>query len=381
MQIAPSLQAGGTSPGMRLDMFYARLFNAIEGRSDHLDSESGVAMAVFGLWIVVLFGFGALAIDVSRIYTEHSELRNGADAAALAIARDCGQGLCDGFYDEYGMAETYADANARDGATWVEDVEIDFGEQAVTVSVGSEDDSGGNTFDMVLAGIIGFNGLTVRTDATVKWGAPAGFTAFPVTFSKCEWDEFGAPGFVDENPDGHLHRQASVLNDDIADSSSYAYADKSVTIYLHGTSVCGGSPSGGDIPGGFGWLDADSGCQLTTSQGTLLAVDPGASPSSGCSPTTLEDVLGTVQVIPYFNDVTGTGNNAIYHMDGFGALYVTGYNLGGLYKEKSLIDGQPVCTGSLRCIQGYLIGDWIQSGASTGLGGTQYGVVALELTN
>jgi len=350
--------------------------------SRDIHSESGVAMVVFGLWIVVLFGFGALAIDVSRIYTEHSELRNGADAAALAIARDCGQGLCGGYYDEFGMAEVYADANARDGATWVEDVEIDFDDQTVTVSVGSEESGGGNDFDMVLAGIVGFDGFTVRADATVKWGAPGGFTAFPVTFSKCEWDAFGAPGFADETVDGFLHRQEVVLNGDIAQGLAYPYSHKRVIIYLHGTSVCGGSPSGGDIPGGFGWLDADPGCVLTTSQGTMLEVDPGASPTSGCSTTTMQDALGTVQVIPYFNDVVGSGTNATYSMDGFGALYVTGYSLGGLYKENSIVDGNPVCTGSLRCIEGYMIGDWVQSsGVSTGLGGGDYGVVSLQFVN
>ena len=116
--------------------------------------------------------------------------------------------------------------------------------------------------------------------------------------------------------------------------------------------------------------------------GDWVEVDPGASPPSGCSPSDMEDKLGTVQFIPHFNDVVGTGTNAEYHVHGFGALYVTGYNFGGQYKEDSLVDGELPCTGSQRCIQGYLIGDWVDSTNSTaGLGGGDYGVVSVQLSD
>ena len=353
---------------------------AEKGHTPH--PESGLAMVFFGLWIIVIFGFAAFSLDISRIYTEHSELRNGADAAALAIAQDCGFGLCGGYYDEFGIGEIYADANARDGASLVDDIDIDMSNQTVTVEVATEDTAGDNNLDMVVAQVVGYNGLTVRADATVKWGAPSGFTSLPLTFSKCEWDQFGAPGFVDEDPLGFLHRPSSVLQDRLPPVSGYPYEAKSVTIYLHGTSVCGGSPSGADLPGGFGWLDPTGSCELTSELGDWKELDPGASPPASCSPSDLSAALGTVQYIPYFNDIDGTGTNAEYHIHGYGALYVTGYNFGGSYKEDSIIDGDPACTGSLRCIQGYMIGGWVDSAsATTGLGGGEYGVVALELTN
>ena len=341
--------------------------------------ERGMALVVFGLWLIVIFGFAAFSLDVSRIYNEHSELRNGADAAALAIARDCGQSLCDGSYDEYAVGEAYADPNARDGAMWVEDVDIDFTDQTVTVHVATEDTLGGNNLDMVLAKVLGYNGLTVRADTTVKWGAPAGFTSLPLAFSRCEWNDFGAPGFVDENPLGFLHRSTAVYDNDLPPSSGYLYEPKFVTIYLHGSSVCGGSPSGADIPGGFGWMDPTAGCTLTSGLGDWFEIDPGASPPSGCSPGQMGNIVGTVQYVPYFDDVVGTGTSAQYHIDGYGALYVTGYNFGGGYKEDSLIDGLPPCTGDDRCIQGYMIGDWVESNIPAGLGGGGYGVVSLEL--
>ncbi len=347
------------------------------GASDR--SESGMALVLIGLWLLVIFGFAAFALDVSRIYNEHSELRNGADAAALAVARDCAEGACDGTYDEFGVADFYADPNARDGAVWVENVDIDLDDQTVEVMVATENPGGGNQLDTILAHIIGYDGLTVRADTTVRWGSPLGFNSLPLAFSKCEWDDFGAPGFVDENPLGFLHRPSAVIDNELPPTLGYPYVAKFVTIYLHGSSICGGSPSGADLPGGFGWLDPTSGCTLVSNLGDWLEIDPGASPSSGCSPTWMRNTLGTVQFVPYFNDVVGTGTSAQYHVHGYGALYVTGYNFGGLYKENSLITGVLPCTGADRCIQGYMIGDWVESGASSGIGGGDYGVVAIEM--
>lgn len=261
---------------------------------------------------------------------------------------------------------------------WVENIVIDDLAQTVTVSVATEDTGGGNNLDMVLAGIIGYNGLTVRADATVKWGAPAGFASLPIAFSECEWDNFGSPGFVDEDPLGFLHRSTAVLNNDLPPSVGYPYAAKFVTIYLHGVSTCGGSPSGADLPGGFGWMDPTTGCTLISNLGDWYEIDPGASPPSGCTPAGMAATIGTVQHIPYFNDVLGTGTSATYHVNGYGALYVTGYNFGGSYKEDSIVTGLPACAGSERCIQGYMIGDWVESDIPAGLGGGNYGVVSLE---
>ncbi len=347
--------------------------------TSHLDAERGLTMVVFGLWMLVIFGFGAFALDISRIYNEHSELRNGADAAAFAIAADCGQQRCDGFYDEHAVANMYADPNARDGATGINNVAIDFATQQVTVTVETEDTSGNNKLEMVLAQIIGYNDPTVQASATVMWGAPSGYDALPLAFSRCEWDSFGSAGFVDEDPLGFLHRQSSVVNNELPPTLGYPYAAKFVTIYLHGSSTCAAGPSGQDLPGGFGWLDSNPNCRIQPSLGDWLEIDPGASPPGECNPSTMRDTIGTVQFVPYFDDVVGTGTNADYHINGFGALYVTGYNFGGSYKEDSIVTGVAPCTGDDRCIQGYMMGDWVDSNTSPGLGGGDYGIIALEM--
>ncbi len=326
--------------------------------------------AVFvGLWIIVLVGFGAFAIDMSRIYTERSELRNGADAAAFAVARDCAMGSCDIFYNAVGEAEQYADANARDGASWVDEVVIDLVGKTVEVNVATEDTVGSHNLDMVLAQVIGYNGLTVRADAEVAWGPPSGIKTLPLIFSLCEWNDFGSPGFA---PAGFLHREADIAKGFVPNQKQY------VTIYFHGEDSCHLGPSGLDLPGGFGWLESTTGlCEASVVVGKWVDIDPGASPTTECHPQDLKDVVNTIVGLPYFDETTASGSGGQYRVYGIGALYVTGYNFGGLYKKNSTITGNAVCKGEKRCIQGYMIGDYVLPG--TGTGGPDMGTVVLEL--
>lgn len=340
--------------------------------------ERGISMVAVGFWMIVILGFGAFSLDISRIYTEHSELQNAADAAALAIAGECATTGCGTGYDEQTVADAYADANARDGAVWVEGVTLDTAAHTVTVDTATEDDSGGNNFDVVLAQVLGYNGFTVRSHATATWGSPGGATTIPLIFSKCEWEAFGAPGYVDSGS-GFLHRAAAVTSGALPPASGYAHEAASVTIYFHGSSTCHAGPSGQDLPGGFGWLESWNGdCEAKTSMDDWVQIDPGASPTSECSHSELQSLVGKVVMIPYFDDYVGTGTSAQYHVYGYGAMYVTGYNFAGQFKERSLIDNRLPCGGAERCIQGYMIGGW--SGGGTSGGGPDLGVYSVQLS-
>src|SRR5689334_7899745 len=55
----------------------------------------------------VLLGMGALVVDIGQLYQNRAELQNGADAAALAVAKSCALGVCNS-----ALAIQYADANA-----------------------------------------------------------------------------------------------------------------------------------------------------------------------------------------------------------------------------------------------------------------------------
>ena len=54
--------------------------------------EEGQSLVLVALWLTVLLGFAALAIDVGRLYSERRFLQNAADAAALAGAAALIQG-------------------------------------------------------------------------------------------------------------------------------------------------------------------------------------------------------------------------------------------------------------------------------------------------
>ena len=71
--------------------------------------ERGVVAAIVAILLGtgVLLGMGALVIDVGQIYQERAELQNGADAAALAVAKSCALGAC-----APGVAGQQADGNA-----------------------------------------------------------------------------------------------------------------------------------------------------------------------------------------------------------------------------------------------------------------------------
>lgn len=348
-------------------------------------SERGATIVFIAVSMVGLLALTAFSFDFGRVYMERRELQVGAEAAALAIARDCAEGECLLLYDAMAEAEQYADANARDGAAWIQSLDLDLVNQRVHVVTGNEDPTGDRNFNMVFARTVGVNSYTVGAEATAVWGPPGKLGAMPLIYSECEWQSFGEPGFVDVNPLGFLHRSSAVRDGLLPPATGYAYESEFVTIYFHGQQGdCHYNPSGQDLPGGFGWLQTGVNpnqlCEIEVAVGAWQQIDPGSSPSNGCEPVDLTSMLGTVQLIPYFDDHQGTGNNAEYHVSGFGAFYVTGFYFSGQFKEQSLIDGQFPCNGNERCIQGYFIGDWVASGGSVVGGGNDHGVNIVGLS-
>lgn len=340
-----------------------------------LDPDAGATLVFVAVSLAVLIGFVAFAVDFGRIYAERRELQVGAEAAAFAVARDCVGGLCAGAYDPFPISEDYADANAKDGLASVPEIDLDLGARTVWVLAETEEAGGSNFFETVFAKVIGYDGLTVSADATVTWGSPGSLATLPLIFSMCEWESFGGT-FVEDG--GFMHHASAALNGELPPTSGYPYADRYTTIFFHGDEEpCHESPSGQDLPGGFGWLETASACASNVNVGDWLGVDTGVSPSNGCTPSHMRALLGTVVLIPYFDDVRGTGSTAEYHVHGFGAYYLTGYHFTGQYREGSLIDGALPCNPPDHCVQGYFIGDWVaQEG---GFGGPDLGVYIIKL--
>ncbi|HBC32323.1 MAG TPA: hypothetical protein DC024_13910 [Clostridiales bacterium] len=83
----------------------------------YIRNESGQAMVFVALFLVVLMGFAALAVDVGAMTVQRSKLQNAADAAALAGALD--------YANAESTATQYARLNGVDSTIAGTTIEVD----------------------------------------------------------------------------------------------------------------------------------------------------------------------------------------------------------------------------------------------------------------
>jgi hypothetical protein len=318
-----------------------------------LDNENGAIAVTVGILLVVLLGFGAIAVDIGALYSERRELQNGADAAVLAVAQDCADGdteaACDAGPqgDRYETAQLFANRNATDESASVEDnsdgVNVDYPASRARVTATSLNDGEGfvrHWFAPILPG--GRESTEVVAASTAIWGPVAfgSIPTLPLTFSQCEYNAFlaagagsaGEPWTKAENGDPSL-------------------------IYFHQNDAaddCTITPPGFDLPGGFGWLKTAGSCVANVDEEGWVDDKTGAPPKQqDCSPAWMkENVFRNVIQLPVYSDTNGlTGNNGEYYIKTYAAFYVTGYNFGGQYKEGLFTD--PPCSGNETCIEGW----------------------------
>lgn len=324
-----------------------------------LSDDDGAIAVVVALLAVVLFGFGALVIDVGALYSERRQLQVGADAAALAIAQACAGGDCGSYNSD---AEAFAGWNALDGEARVTtkagetggprvcgttsaglpecvDPPADIvGSGYVRVTTSTEESDGGLLVPPFLARILvpDYDGTEVHAESVVAWGsAGVGDADLAITFSQCEYNELtGAP-----------------------DNTVYATKpyDPALekTIYFHGdpeAGTCPAGPSGADLPGGFGWLaDPTSTCTVDILDSGWYDVSTGASASQACK-AALDDLVtaGEPIAIPVFDAKDGTGAGGSYELWNSVGFVLTGYRFPG-------INHDPPCSAPLTCISGYFV--------------------------
>jgi hypothetical protein len=303
-----------------------------------LSDDSGAAAVIVTLSAVALFGMAAFALDTAAIYEERRELQNGADAGALAIAEDCLRmpGSC-----SYGAANstanTYADANADDGAALLDGMTLDAVGNSVTVELRTEEISGSTVLAPIFGQVLGFNGASVAAEASAVWGYAGRMRTLPLVISDCEWEDVNRPALQDGPP---------------------FLTEPWLFVFHQGNQgrTCEHSNSGFDLPGGFGWLLADdgTGCEATFTAGAWKpGIDPGSSPPATCTPETVADMLlNGPSFLPYYEEVVGEGDGGSYKISALGAFWVTGYNFGGQFKQPA---NDPPCDGSSRCLAGYFI--------------------------
>ena len=351
--------------------------------------ETGAVAVIVAILAVVLFGFGALVIDVGALYHERRQLQNGADAGALAVAQACAGGDCGAFTAD---AEAFADDNALDQRSRIpaggvcgsvsaglsactNPPEGFAGEGYVRVTTRTEESDGSSLVPPVLARVIDpdYDGTEVGAQATVIWGVPDAVEAeLALTFSKCEYDKLTLGPDTDGDGDA----------DPAFAKEPYAASMERV-VYLHDTteaSSCPSGPSGADLPGGFGWLDADANCAATIADG-WAGDDTGVSASKDCK-VALQALLGQTVLIPVFDNVNGlTGTNGEYHIEGYYGFVLTGWNFPGTQQPSAYRTTTPnPCANKQTCISGFFVQVAAPSVGPVGTG-PDYGVRVTQLVS
>jgi hypothetical protein len=352
--------------------------------------ERGVVAAIVAIFLGtgVLLGMGALVIDVGQIYQERGELQNGADAAALAVAKSCALGAC-----APGVAGQLADGNASSltgGAAGVPLVcgsgslggcpastgsltscppAPPAGTNFVDVYTATQTPSGSTLLPPVFATSLlgaGYKGTTVRACAQAEWGPPSAATTVALTISACEWDQ--------ATQQGNVFAPAPPYSQDPLPPSSF---DQVLTLNPGNDTGCATEPAGADGPGTFGLAgDATGNCTLPVS-GSSFAAGTGPSVSAACQlvlqSAQQDEIPILVPVYVSLNNASGT-----YVLQGFADFVVTGYNLPSGLNAADWLNPANSCQGTDYCLTGYLVQGVIPATGS--LAGTDLGASVIDLT-
>jgi hypothetical protein len=281
-----------------------------------LRRDEGLVLVLVAGLLVILLGMAALAVDLGSLYSERRQLRNGADAAALAIAEDCGRnpGSCTQEAAE-ATALLYADANSDDGASGVT-VALDVTGGTGTVSVVTsafDGKAGAPGVRVPLMSLFGFHRVDVTAAATAIFGYPASGTTVPLIINA---EEYGQ----------------TTLDD-------------------------------------FAWLDGGSGCRATLFAWTWQEGSTDDGPQ--CTAQYLRDnVYRRDLLVPLYSEKNGSNE---YRVAGFAYFHVTGYILS--LDDASYTSPIPPSCGSV-CLQGYFVERTVSTGDP---GGADFGVVLVKL--
>ena len=317
-------------------------------------SERGVVAPLTALIMVFLLGMAAFAVDVATMYSEHAQLQNGADASALAIARECAKSATPCAANQSAAAVGYANGNALDAHSNVLSAVADATAATVDVTLQSQDPDGSNHFSLQFARVIGIPTADIQASASATWGHPSSGKGFPLAFSQSCWN---------------------------LGPATPAGGDAQKITWKPGTPSCTNA-SGLTVPGGWGWLDDTSTdpCTAVTSVGNFTSSNPGNNPPTTCQ-TILqgwEDTLlagGTVKVtFPIFDTASGSGNTGVFHIVGYATFSIWGWHFGnsaGPYEFRDTAT-DPGMNANLACSGGNdrcIIGQFVEYSTSVGGGG------------
>lgn len=292
--------------------------NATERVAKNSESkERGAAAVLVAFSTVVLLGFAALAVDVGAMYAEKAQLQNGADATALAIAGQCAKGIDCGT----AMSDSnnrLASANANDGSSGTFSVTQPSGTSVRVETNAQAPGSTTDSFALYFARVLGHDTAVIHAAAVASWGAPSKATTLPWTVSECVFRQFLTPS------------QLASL-DSTGNFEGNPRTDRVLLRYDENTPTYPGcTAQNGYRPGGFGWLETDSGCSTDIDISATVNGQPGNHyPNAKACDDLKAGLLTEPKLIPLFRSNTGNGDNTIYSLIGFAAFQVTAYKFSG----------------------------------------------------
>lgn len=311
------------------------------------DGERGAVSVIVAIMLVTLLGFGAIAVDVSMLYAERTQLRNGADATALGIAHKCSQDPNDASCaTTSSLATALNNGNATDSLSHIKSVVLNKTARTVNVTTGAQEAGGSpNEVSLLFARALGINSAEVTASSTAAWGTPSkGPVILPLAIAHCKLDL-------------------------ISGSST-----GSVQVLEQAVNGCGG------IPGGFGWITSSATkCAVTLTAGLAndpgiwFNSDPGASAPTICTAADFNQMNDQTVLLPLYDLATGEGSGGKYFIKGFAAFHVTGYR----FADISWTTGAKV---ENKTIRGYFV-EFVSLSQAFELGDTpDFGTTVVRLT-
>lgn len=396
--------------------------------------DAGVTVVLVVLIVTAVFlGLGAIVVDFGGWYEEKAQVQNGADGAALAVAQTCVTSSgCDTSLTATGTAGKYANANANDAATLVDEVcgngpnllacthtsgpgacpgapSAYPSAKYVNVHTATLNRDGSKGVPVTVGQFIPGNNVTseaIPACSQVAWGAPQVNGGLALTISYCAWNQAtsgGSQSAYAPQPPYPPYPSTSLEH-------IFFFHGKPDGSDATGNQACP-TPSSGSTPisGGFG-STCEIGASNCSNQGTSCNTalnrqpnnwfdnNPGASLVGNCQ-TALAAAWSsrTPVLIPVYDCTSNvpscltkypcstcstSGSNADYHLASLAAFVITGYKFPGNTHNGSWLPGStwasdPPCSGSNSCITGF----FTTATTSGDLGGSlDTGVEVIKMT-
>lgn len=340
-----------------------------------LNEEHGAAAVFIAVLLVVMFGMGALVLDVGHMFWERRQLQNGADAAALALAAKCAEGIVDCANATISLlgneAEPYADENADDDESGIptpiaHGVEEDSCEpgsetadnpltdgETVKVSTETVDASTGDSFlTHWLAPVLGIDTTTVRACAVATSGILGGpVNVLPIAICETHFNELTSNGT--------------------------AFGPPAEEVYF-GRNECDFQTD--TYPGGWGWIDDEMDVDISAGQCSVVLTEEqwvDGKTGTDTNNATYDDCIealynylenndGEALVhVPIFSDYCAPSNSTPpcngehrFYIEGFAGFRLSGYRFNGIPPAYGRYPDNSVCAGGgggspPSCIVGY----------------------------